>query len=35
MENLSLKNDLEYNFQLNAVADDAKLDFSNTCMLFI
>jgi hypothetical protein len=33
IENLNLKNDLEYNFQLNAVADDAKLNFSNMCML--
>lgn len=33
MENLRLKNDLEYKFQLNIVANDAKLNFSNTCML--
>lgn len=32
-EKLSLKNDLEYNFQLNAAADDLKLSFSNTCIL--
>lgn len=33
MENLSLKNDLEYNFQLNAAADEVELNYSNTSVL--